>query len=304
MKDKMEKTFCITDVHVQAEILVDGKTLLPDSRHDPIAISPVIQALGMSQPEKIIIMGDFFDNQHVSGWTKKINQTGKIMTEDGEYHFSAWRETLRRGEALLRYIRKICPNASITFLEGNHEFRSAQELRVNDLLRSYESASIRDLEIWKEIKAQYIPWNGGKVKPWIQIGDATIMHGFGTSENQYMLQNHRVIHGDSHAIDLKKFAKRNRETDAGDKDTMWSWAIGCLCHLRPEFATKGGRANAWEHGFATLSTYKGLSQVDVYRIVNGTVVNFYGKPLNYIPLGKLDNSLNTLDYTSRHENGN
>jgi hypothetical protein len=297
LSNKAETTILIPDVHLQAPVLIDGEVKLPDSRHDPVALSPVLQVVKKYGADRAIIMGDMFDNQQCSGWTAKINRGGRIMTDDGQYHFSAWKETLKLGETFLRYIRKCLPKSEIVFLEGNHEFRSEFELRKNDLLASFGDAiSIRLNPIWAELDIQYIPWNGGKTQPWVRIGDITVMHGFGTSDNQYMLQNHRIVHADSHNIDFKKFAKRNLEDKGGGKDTMWSWAIGCLCNLRPEFATKGGRANAWEHGFAYVSTYKGMSHVDVYRIVNGTVVNFRGEVVEYVPLATIDKSLSCLDY--------
>jgi len=293
--NKLETTITIPDLHLQAALLVDGKVKLPDCRHDPVALSPLMQIIKKYGADRVIIMGDMFDNQQCSGWTAKINKGGLIMTDDGEYHFSAWKETLNMGKEFLRVIRKFVPNAEIIFIEGNHEYRSEFELRKNDLLRSFgDGISIRKCSIWKELNITYIPWNGGSIRPIYEVGDVYVMHGNGLSETQYMMQNHRVVHADSHAITYKDFSKRNRINEAGDKDIMWSWSIGCLCNLSPEFATKGGRANAWQHGFAYISTYKNLSQVDVYHITNGTIVNFNSSPVDYIPLDKIDKGLKSL----------
>lgn len=110
--------------------------ILPDIQypyHDALAMSKIVRVIEDIQPDRILQIGDAIDFPQVSRWN--VGKAG------------AYAPTLQKHidgfKGLLAKLREAAPEASITWLEGNHD------LRIKDFVASYAPAlgTLRALEI-------------------------------------------------------------------------------------------------------------------------------------------------------------
>lgn len=110
--------------------------ILPDIQypyHDSLALSKIIKVISDIQPDHIFQIGDAIDFPQVSRWSKGTA---------GEYA-----PTLQKHvdgfQGVLAEIREAAPQASITWLEGNHD------LRIKEFIRSFAAplTTLRALEV-------------------------------------------------------------------------------------------------------------------------------------------------------------
>lgn len=109
--------------------------ILPDIQypyHDALMLKKLISVASDIQPDAILQIGDAIDFPQVSRWNKG---TAGEFTNDLQDHIDGWRKTLED-------VRKACPEAEITWLEGNHD------LRIQDFLKKY-AAPVSSLDVLK-----------------------------------------------------------------------------------------------------------------------------------------------------------
>jgi hypothetical protein len=291
-----KRTIIYSDIHFQAPLRKDGETIRPDACHEPSALSVAFQIHKNFGADEIVNVGDLYESALCSGWTTKC-RCGQVMGEDGQFHFSAWKDTINMGKAYWEYMRLLSPASKLIQIEGNHEFRCEMAIRENTQLEALQDTiRIRNLPFWKEMKIDYHPYNAVGAAAWYDVSKFRVMHGNGDSPQKMRLENFNVIYGHTHQLLVNSWDKTTRNSNLG-KETHRAYSIGCLCKLDPEFSVKGGRANGWANGFAYVYTLpNGMSQIEVVEIVNGnTVVNFNGKTYYAKPLRELSISLAELE---------
>ena len=291
-----KRTIIYSDIHLQAPVRKDGETIKPDACHEPSALSVAFQIHKNFGADEVINIGDLYDCALCSGWTAQC-RLGQVMGEDGQFHFSAWKDTANMGRTYWEYMRQLSPRAKMVQIEGNHEFRCDMVIRNNTQLEALKDIiHIQSFPFWKELEIEYHPYNAIGADAWYDVSKFRVMHGNGLSPSKMRLQNDNVIYGHTHQLLIDAWDKTTRNSAMG-KETKRAYSIGCLCKLDPEFSVKGGRANGWANGFAYVYTLpNGMSQIEIVEIINGnTVVNFNGRAYYAKPLRELSNSISNLE---------
>lgn len=215
---------------VQRERLI-RVVALPDI-HEPYQDEPSLAAvesfLPRFRPDILLYPGDQCDLQMIMDyWKKKPNK--EAITENYD----------RFDEIMRRHIR-LCPDAGVVFMEGNHE------ARVHGVVSEYPMMAgtniyIQDYLDFAERGIEFVPH--GKL---LTIGKKNWMHG------QYYNMHHakktvyqyyrNVTYGHTH--DRQVHTQIN---PADIEDVHMAQSIGCLCNRNPHY--RKNRPNRWVHGF-------------------------------------------------------
>lgn len=178
--------------NVKFKIPVQGKTktskgsyirfFLPDShgcKIDLAAFSALLNDLEYLQPKEIFLMGDHMD---CDGFLAQHHVWGVVA--DCEYTYE---QDIASCNAMLDAVQRICPNATIKYLEGNHEERIVkwcitQALRNKSdsqlLLRAIGAETVLSLEkrgIQYISKAKF--YDGCRVQGTLRVGKCFVTHG-------------------------------------------------------------------------------------------------------------------------------
>lgn len=213
-------SYCILslfDVHV------------PDA--DAFAFRAVLDFARDRQPDHIVIGGDFLELESCS-------QHG------GNPSPLALVDEIKAGRKSLERIREACPNASLTYLEGNHETRLHRVVAAN--LPTFDGAiDIPNLLDLGSFGCEWVPYrklwqptlaNGVKGKLFYTHGEWATMHHAAKHINAYGVS---VRYGHTHKPQV--FTR-----GYGDGRVCISIGTGCLRTLAPSWA---GPNNGWLHGF-------------------------------------------------------
>lgn len=237
----------------------DYKALLINDVHIPYHKLDVLKiALEVAKEErvnKIILNGDIFDFYGVSRWDRRPDR--KLIKEE-----------LELGKKFTNHLRKMFPSEEIIFKVGNHEDRLQQYImkRAPELY-GLDCITIPELLDMKNLGFKYV----GSTQ-FIQAGALTVIHG-------HELMNSGAVVNVSRTKRLKAqdniiFGHHHRtQSDFGTSikgKTHGSWAVGCLCGLRPAYFTEGFMN--WNHGFAIIDVkLNGSFTVHNRKIINGSV---------------------------------
>lgn len=182
-----------------------------------------------TQPNEIILGGDFMEMSCLSHWLAK-----KRMLLEGK----RYRKDVDLANREIDDLMKRCPDAKITYLEGNHE---------DWLLRYLEShpemEDMIDLQEDLFLEERGIEWV--KFNDVYTVGHLNYIHGW--YWNQYHARKHlnrmggNVMYGHVHHYQVESLRMRAKA------DIYSAIACGCLCDLNP--AWKRNRPNDWMHGF-------------------------------------------------------
>ena len=163
----------------------------------------------------------------------------------------------------LEYLRSRFKKKRILFKLGNHELRHQHYIFKNaDAL-----SGLPDLEISNLLKFAQYGIEEVKQSQLIRSGSLNILHGHeyrggaGTiniSRQMLLKTFDNIIIGHFHQTNSYTVRKVNQ-------DIIGAWATGCLCKLRPEYAT----FNHWTHGFATVEFDGKFFNVENRKIING-----------------------------------
>ena len=226
---KYKQTIIVSDFHIPYE--------------DTEKVELFFEHLERLKPDRIIIAGDLVDCSELSRFRKN-----PITQESFQNEISFANEYLAR-------IRKICPNARIDYVEGNHEFRF--KVRLMEEVPSLYFAmgkELPDLLGLKKLKINWHPLREGLTKfshNYIKVGNYLVGHFDKSLKNKgytaRMLRDEfgmSIIQAHSHGI-----GSSCRTYHSGVK---CGYEIGCLCDRNRTFTN----ASDWQHGFGVIESGK------------------------------------------------
>jgi hypothetical protein len=231
---------------------------------DDDALSIVHQITQDLKPDTIVYMGDGVDCYSISDYDRNPYRRFNIQDEINQF---------RRHLAMVRITN---PDASIHYLEGNHEDRfrrllwrlkgTASELLNLDIIK-------RDLT-WPallglgELGISFYKYDGSQAHNSI-LPKFTLIHGnlvrkFGGYSARGEMEKYGTsgASGHCHRLGLTAHAK---------KDGSYLWAeTGCTCQLNAEYTQNPD----WQHGcvVATFDTETGAPSLEPVYIYNGLAV--------------------------------
>lgn len=236
--------------------LSDGKWLVLSDIHIPYhddeALSLALEYGAKNNIDHILLNGDICDFFSVSRWMK--NPDERNLSRE-----------LQMTREFLGVLRGENPNARIVYKIGNHEERWEHYMYT----KAPEVVGLTEFEINKLLEFDKYGVELVKGKQIIKAGSKlTIIHGHeiygGSSVNParglYNQMKVCAMMGHRHQ------SSAHSEKNADDKFVA-CWSIGCLCDMKPEYAT----INRWNHGFAVVELEGNKFNVNNLRIVNGTI---------------------------------
>lgn len=250
-KTGWETTVVFSDVHVPF--------------HDPMALQLVYRFISQTQPERIIINGDFLDCYTVSHFSKDPRRGGSLADE------------FRVGRELLRDLRRRAPDAHIIFISGNHEHRLHRYL-INQAreLAGLEGLSVEDQLKLGDLNIDWVPCSADRfIDTYVRLGNLLVGHfdkaaQFSGYTAKALLDKYglSLIQGHVHS-----FGVSNKTLADGP---IMAWEGGCLCDLEPIYCVP----SKWVHGFHVIhrEAHGTFFHVEPVLILNGDGEHrfFYG----------------------------
>jgi hypothetical protein len=232
--------------------------------HDPVALECALEKGYSKGIDSILINGDLIDFYRISRWTK----TMKGRSIEGE---------LRGTYQLLETIRKIWPDAPITWKLGNHEERwelhlaqvspALWETKLSQIDHIFKNPGMFHEDEDKEYDLG-IKWV--KMQP-MKVGHLWIIHGHEVGRGIFSPVNQArglflrtlncTLAGHGHQTS-------NHSNKTIDDTVIACWSQGCLCDLHPRYNPISLR---WNHGFAIIerTDQKGNFELLNYKIIDG-----------------------------------
>ena len=183
----------------------------------------------------IILGGDYYDF-HGLGWFTRHPSKARV------------KEELSIGQELFDYLEDIFPNATILYLEGNHDYRyekylltNAPELYDVECFKFEEFAGLKERNI-KYLRKHYV----------LKVGKLHVIHGHEYRMSPWFSYKNigSIMYDRTKSNCISGHLHRTNEyedtTLAGD--LLVNYIVGCLCDLYPEYAPKP--FNKWNHGYA------------------------------------------------------
>jgi hypothetical protein len=233
-----------------------------------------VDFIGRSPPDVVCLLGDICDFYTVSDHLRDPARKDNLQDD------------LDATVAVLKTIRKACPNARLIYHEGNHEDRLSRYcMRHASALRS-----LRDLRLPRQLRFADLAVEFYTLEHPHRIGGLTYTHGniirpHSAYSARGMVEKvaGSVIHGHTHRLGSHHVTGWNHEFAA--------WENGCLCRLDPCEAnryTGAGHPN-WQQGFSIIhyakkSWRRWFYHVEQVRIV-GTQTNTRSR--SYVRDGQL-----------------
>lgn len=225
--------------------------------HDKTLHHLFCQFLEDEQPDHIHVNGDLLDFADISRH-RQMPTTGP----GGEYPYTnSVNECLQAGFNVLHDYRRAAPNAEMTLLLGNHDFRLFHAL-VDNLKGLYDitaaneeipALSLRNLLRLDELHVELIEKDWEKATRRVNRR-LTALHGYSTAKNpgEKMLTEltGSTLQGHSHRISLNY--RTSHDPDDGT-ETRLAGECGCMC----EIADGLGYATApnWAQGFMLVKSW-------------------------------------------------
>jgi len=230
-------TLIINDIHVPF--------------HDVTALRAALKYGRDRGIDSIYINGDLMDFYALSFFSK-----------DPKYR--KFKAECEAGEAFFQGLRATFPGVKIWYKLGNHEERFERYLRdkAEDLDGLVTIESLMNL---KEYGIEVI--DGRHI---VRHGKLYILHGHEIRVSSALVNIARTVRLRTSVNTLVGHHHKTQEDynkDLADQVTG-SWAVGCLCGLRPDYMP----VNNWNHGFAHLESDNSSFQINNKKIVNGRIV--------------------------------
>lgn len=127
--------------------------------HNVNGMNAVLEFCRDTQPDAIVINGDFLDCFSISDFPK--NPGMPLLQEE-----------IDQGLEILENLRRSCPLAKITFNEGNHEERLRRMIKTKHGLFGLKAMRLENLLEFDRLQIEYLKY--GVIK-W--FGDLAIYHG-------------------------------------------------------------------------------------------------------------------------------
>ena len=222
--------------------------------HDDNALNACLDYIDKQDIDHIVLNGDVADFFSISRWEK--NPEERNLSRE-----------LMLVRQFLSHLRERYPQTRIFYKIGNHEERwekymwskapeicGLTEFQMYDLLE-FNKYGIEEVSGRQRMKA-------GK--------NLTIIHGheiFGSAAPVNFARTLQTNLGVCAIAGHRHQTSQHCFKTADDK-YIHCWSLGCLCDMRPEYAT----FNKWNHGFAMMELKGNDFIIDNKRIIKGNVV--------------------------------
>lgn len=225
------------------------RVFMPDTHGahvDQKALKAFLTDLAYLKPRELILMGDHID---CGGFLAQHHTLGFVAETELTFE-----DDVRHANVMLDAVQKICPDASIRYLEGNHEERLEKWI-VTSVLRNGKDAKFLRGMIGPEAvlhldkrgieyctKSKF--YDGCRVQGTIKAGRCFVTHGtrHGKAAAASMLTrfNASVVFGHVH----KLMSASDRNVKDGE---IGAWSVGHLSRQQPLW--KHGDPSDWSQGY-------------------------------------------------------
>ena len=201
---------------------------VPDA--DAFAFKAVLDFARDKQPDHIVIGGDFLELESCSQHGGNPNPRALV-------------DEIKAGRKALQRLRDACPDAALTYLEGNHETRLNRIVSAS--IPSFDGAlTVPNLLELDTLGCEWIPFR----KLWTPTIDGT-PGKLSYTHGEWSSMHHAKKHLDAYGVSVRYgHTHRPQTTTRGFADGRVLMSIGspCLRTLAPSWA---GPHNGWLHGF-------------------------------------------------------
>jgi len=244
------RALVLPDAHIGFEKELKSAALHPF--HDRQALDIALQVAATYQPDLIVVLGDLLD---MSRWTMRF-------AAEPEFYF-ATQPALLEAHWWLRRLREFCPDATIVYLEGNHEKRMRDYIR-DQMMEAYQLRRVADefpvlsLPHLLDLSSLQVDWIGGYPNdavyystPWLRWEHGNVARVAGSTAKQMI----------EFATSWRVFAHVHRREVVSrtfeDGRNISGVNFGCLCHVdgRVPGSSPG---NQWQQGFGVVEFTEGL----------------------------------------------
>lgn len=277
-KRALKQCVIVSDVQIGFREDMETRELIPF--HDERAMKLCLETIRMSQPELVIIVGDFLD---LPAHSKYVQEPAFQRTTQ---------PAIQAAYEYLAQIRAAAPEAEIRFLEGNHDLRLPKHAMLNAMAsfglkragrdghpKEWPVLTLPHLLHLDDLKIEYIDGYPANIT-WINDRLAVI-HGLKLKVSQ-VVDDERVsvIQGHTHRIAIQHKTRRVR----GGTRTSFAATIGCLCRVdgmvpsvksgADVFGRPVHTAEDWQQGFAVVQYEEGegLFNLEMVPIHDGVMV--------------------------------
>jgi len=243
------------------------RVIVPDSHGcfvDQSAASAMLADIAMLKPSSIILLGDHLD---CGGFLAEHHTWGYVAETD--YTFE---DDCQATNQFLDALQSAAPQATIEYLEGNHE-RRIEKWIVTDVLKKGKgsSSSVKTLnalfstETVLQLEKRKIPiykqgqwYDGCHVPGTILRDNCYFTHGQFTNKSAAAAHlakyNSNIWFGHTHRMDLAT----KRTVASGP---IGAWNPGCLCQLQPFWMHQN--LTDWVNGYGIQLVQKGLGHLNL-----------------------------------------
>jgi hypothetical protein len=243
------------------------RVIVPDSHGcfvDQSAASAMLADIAMLKPSSIILLGDHLD---CGGFLAEHHTWGYVAETD--YTFE---DDCQATNQFLDALQSAAPQATIEYLEGNHE-RRIEKWIVTDVLKKGKgsSSSVKTLnalfstETVLQLDKRKIPiykqgqwYDGCHVPGTILRDNCYFTHGQFTSKAAAAAHlakyNSNIWFGHPHRMDMAT----KRTVASGP---IGAWNPGCLCQLQPYWMHQN--LTDWVNGYGIQLVQKGLGHLNL-----------------------------------------
>lgn len=243
----------------------------PDAQvpyHDTVAESAVEQYAAENRYDEWVDLGDFLDLDFLSRHNigKHRQNAGKLLKE----HYAAGKEVLDRR---LKILRANNPDAAMTLIEGNHDYRAEAFIDENPHLEGMIEVEAGLGLVERDVRWIRF-WRDGTL---YQIGKAFYAHGRYISKYHAakMVETYceNIFYG--HVHDVMEFPKIMH----GQDKVIVGQSLGCLCRYDQSYIKENPKN--WQQAFAEFFFLpSGHFTYYVPRIIAGRFVAPNGKIYN------------------------
>jgi len=230
-------TLIINDVHIPF--------------HDTEALRAALKYGKDRGVDSIYINGDLMDFYALSFFSK-----------DPKYR--KFKQECESGEAFFKALRHNFPNVKIYYKLGNHEERFERWLWD----KAAELDGVVTVESLMNLKEYGVEVIGGKKI--VKKGKLYLLHGHEIRVSSALVNIARTVRLRTSVNTIVGHHHKTQEDynkDLADQITG-SWAVGCLCGLRPDYMP----VNNWNHGFALVESDRSFFEIHNKKIVNGRIL--------------------------------
>lgn len=233
-------------------------TLVFNDPHIPYHHAPSLKLALMYGYEhgvdSIIINGDGIDFYGISRFSKRPTMPS-LKTE------------LDTAKLILERIREKFNTEKIVWKDGNHDERLEKYIadKAPALYDLTERPSIRTLLGLDKLNIDYVT-----DKRIIKIGKLNLLHGHEILSGAGAVNLARTVRLKANAnVAFGHFHKTQEDIYTNiEGETIGSWAIGCLCDLKPDYLP----INGWNHGFARVQTIQdGTFEFENRKIIGNAI---------------------------------